>query len=343
MADKFSATGIVPTSGLAAWHKIEIGFTGHDIIYDYSGNNIHVSTPNTPPQVQSNVLNGNPAMYWSGTAKPLLSTTPVSVQHVFLVAAYDGAAFAGNEGLISNPTFVGVLTGAGAATTKFEDLDSGEFGAYVYKKNSTVFAAGNHQAPMGLANTSLIEIVFTSLDSFDTGLQFGQNIDNTARKWKGWLFESIIYQSALTATEIAKIYLYFNIKYGLHTKGIPLRFPDPLLTGIPYYRFNEEPKDYGDVTEEYTFEDRSKTFWEVAEPENAPQFWEVEPIKCVTNEQAVIYDEFWKQARKVNPFTFVDKFGTAHENVRIANYSRNHEGHNPGKIKEVKFRLVKYA
>lgn len=79
------------------------------------------------PVLQKNKINGQPAVYFSGTSSPLKFTCEtVTVKHIFIISAFEDADFTDNEGLLSD-TNVPVLYGGGAATTKFYNLANGSF------------------------------------------------------------------------------------------------------------------------------------------------------------------------------------------------------------------------
>jgi hypothetical protein len=336
---KWRETKLVPTDNLQAWHEVEPGVTGNHIIYDTSGNNRHVACdPANAPQVQANVLNKQPAVYFPGTSLPLQYAGLFWAQHIFLVVAYDGASLANAyEGIMSALSTFYFFIGEASGQTRFFALDP-SLEPYTYKKNGTVFANSNMQAPMGgVKNTALCEILLPAPLAID-GIQFGQDRIFTARKAKFWFFESLIYSTPRTAEEILRIYLHFNLKFGLWKTGLPLRFPSPDLTGILYSRFDAAPLNFAEITESHEFEDGGKTFNERAD--EPPRRWEI-GFEGLSPAEAVIFDEFWNQARLVNQFDFLDKSGTLWQNVRIEDYERSHEAHQ-SKIKRARFRLVKY-
>jgi len=333
-------TGLVRTSGLEYWHALQTGATGHNVIYDYSGNDRHISTTSSPPVLQADVINGHLGMYFNGSANPLKNTDDdVILNHIFILTSFEDAAFAGNEGLLSDTNSLPALFGNGAASTKFFDTEYDG----TYRKNDAIFVSSNMSVPMS-GNFALIEIILPDGLPFE-GFQIGQDRNFIDRKWKGWFIESLAYSRVLTTAERRAILLYFNLKFNL--ADIPLWFPSHDITNLDYEYFDDEPEDFGKVTEDYTYADGGRDFNEVSD--EAPLMWRLKPL-VLDVKQTLIFDEFWRRARLANTFFFrdkdsvwnPDKYGNIWSGVRIGDYNRKHKTkENLSQYKDVRFTLVK--
>jgi len=208
---------LITRSGLQTWHKYEAGVSGHHIIYDYSGNNrtIQCSIGNEPV-LTSNVLNGQPGWYFNGSRTPLAYTGSFTAKHVFVVASYADAVFptspATNDhaGLLTglDSTNTGILVG-NPATTKFYNFGLG----VNYRRRDVAFAESDMQAAMSNAH-SIFEASNSTGWALD-GIQVGQDREDTARKWKGYFFEQLIYNRVLSDSERFDIYAYLAMKFRL--------------------------------------------------------------------------------------------------------------------------------
>lgn len=328
-------TGLVPPA--SAWHTVETGVSGNEVVYDYSGNNRHLTGTTNLPVFTPNVLNGEPAMYFDGTKNPLVyDGGNVLGKHIFVLASYADATFSGLNGILSATSGLTILTGAGATTSRFFDNTTDIGDDYLYRKNDVNYALSNQLAPMS-GNFALMEIIYPGVATFD-GLQIGQDRSFTARRWKGYFVESIVFDRRLTNAERRGVMLYFNLKYALHKIGLPFWFPSPDITDILYSRFYAPPLDYDRITDDYEFEDGSKTLNEFAD--EPPKRWQLEANQR-DRELIYIFDKFWNTARKVYKFLFRDKYNIIHDNVRVENYSRSHEAHKSW-IEDARFDLVRY-
>lgn len=329
---KWTDTNLIPLAGLEYWHALDNATSGASVT-DFSGNNRHIAAASSAPVLQQNIINGKNAIYFDGTKNPLKNVTDtLLLKHIFIIAAFDGASFAGNEGLLSDTEDLPVLIGNGAASVKFFDLNYDG----VYRKNNTQYLESNQLAPIN-DSFALIELIFPDGLPFE-GFQIGKDRDQADREWLGWFVEDMAYSRILTETERRRIFLYCAIKFALHNQGIPLYFPSDDLLETRRTRFYEEPLDFEKTTEFYEFEDLGRTFNEkTATP---PRRWEYFYLGRTTQE-VVIFDEFFNQARFANTFNFQDKYGILWKNVQIADYNRTHDAHKSWII-DCKFKLVKY-
>jgi hypothetical protein len=336
-AHQWRDCGLIPTSGLEAWHMYEAGASGHHIIYDYSGNSRIIDSAETDAAVlSSNVLYGQPGWYFNGsTTVPLNYTGSVTVKHAFILAAHDDATFNLNRGLLTGETAGDILV-SDSSGTKFFDL-SGTTPDMGYRKSDVFYASANQQAPMSNV-PELLEVASPVGFTLD-GIQIGKQRNLAGKIWKGYFFEQLLYSRILTTNEKDRIKLYFNIKFAQWRRGVPFYFPSAdLVPTIGPTRFLDVPRDYAEITDSWEYEDATKDFNEVAD--DAPRRWEY-AYTAVPKAEKVIFDEFWNQARHINPFYFRDPDGILWSNVRVEEYRRNHEAHKRWKH-EVPFRLVGY-
>lgn len=338
-AQNWKNMGLIPTSGLLAWHMYEAAVSGHNSINDYSGNNLHIfSGAGNSAVLQSNIINGQPAWYFNGSRDPLATSSSATqtVKHVFFLISHEDATFNELRGVLSGKTTNAILVSNNTDDTFFDPSVFG-YGTTEYRKNDTVFANNNAKAPMSGA-FALVELSFATGASLD-GFQVGQQTNLTARKWKGWFVEQQIYNRVLSQAERERVMLYYNVKFALWKQGVPLIFPSSDIVGYGRSRFYAAPQDWQKITDSYEFEDGGKTFNEVSSV--APQRWEYEYLGKSPDE-ANVFDAFDAQARRANPFKFRDKYGTLWDNVRIERYERTHDKHKSWS-NDVKFDLVKYS
>lgn len=332
-AQEWKNSGLIPTSGLLAWHMYEMGVSGHEVINDYSGNSRIIDTPVlNAPVLTTDVINGQPGWYFNGTTTtPLNYTGAVGPKHVFILASAEEEEFTVNRGLLTGETTGDILL-SDSSGDEFFDLAVG----MEYRKNDTVFPEAGQKAPMN-GTFGLIEVSRSGGFAFD-GIQVGQQKADTTRRWKGYFVEQLLFDRVLTLVERKRVMLYFNIKFALFELGLPFYFPSDDLMQFRRSRFYAEPLRYEDTTDHYEYEDRGRTFNEVAD--TPPRHWEY-VYRSRTPQQTVIFDAFWDVARLVNPFIFRDKYGTEWSNVQVEKYNRSHEAHMSWK-NDVEFRLVKY-
>lgn len=208
----WSRKGIVPLTDCLFWNALDVAEDATEI-GDFSGNDNKLEVASSAPVLQTNIINGNPAVYFDGTKNPLKFTNSINLKHIFLIAKFDGAEFDGNEGLLSGVAATSILRGNGDTTTKFANLSIGS--GYIYRKNFVTLTESTQNAPMN--GFSIIELVFPSGISLD-GIQIGQDTTNTGRKWKGWFVEQIGYGEVQDENCRRDIYEYFAIKFYLWKK-----------------------------------------------------------------------------------------------------------------------------
>lgn len=120
-------------------------------------------------------------------------------------------------------------------------------------------------------------------------------------------------------------------------------FPSPTLNGQPYKKFYAAPQAWDEATVSHTYDDGGKSFNRSGTP---PLMWVLEidcPASSHTASKAItdIYDSFWNAVGIDRPFSFIDKYGTTHTNVRVKDYNRSHE-ENRSWLQSVAFTLIKY-
>lgn len=341
--EKYIDSGLINTANMAFWHSVVPAETGNDVIFDYSGNERTASTANASeppanPVVQANVLDGRPGIYFDGEDSPLAYVAEdMLLNHIFVLAKYDGATFDPGEDCLMAPAFgiSSLLLGQGLGDVNFYDLGFDAFG-YTYRKNDVLYPEDAQEAPMN--EWGLMELRFPSAIEC-SGIQYGRDREESDRRWKGWFIDGMGFTSLQSETERARILLQYKLKYP--SLNIPLVFPTPDVIGLKgWARFYDEPRKWRDITTVHTYQDKGVSFNRSAD--TPPRKWEV--IFALNNKPLAkrqILDDFADVAGIDTPFTFTDKYGVTWEDVYIENYDRNHPGHESWK-QTVKFDLIKY-
>lgn len=338
MSEYLSA--LVPTANLWAWYPLnETATDGAFVttVADASGNGRDLAAAGAAPDAPvwaANGLGSRKTIVFNQES-PLQRVEAVNLKHIFIVAKSGAVA--------TFDTFRGLIGDAGAAdgilmgdsgTSKFFNWTYGA--GFSYVKSQVLYAENNQQAPF--TNFELMEIAKSAGFGY-SGLRVGQDRNNVLRKWIGSVAEIITYTSVLSANDVYKLRLYFDLKFGLwRTSGTALFFPHPDVTGIQWERFYAEPLDWEDVTVSHEYDDRGRSFNDISD--TPPQFWEI-GFTGLTTEEADIFDAFNNQVRRSRTFSLVDKWGETHTGLRIMSYKRSHEKHKSW-IHECRFKLVKY-
>lgn len=202
----------LPRTGMEAWHQYEPGVGGHNLVFDYSGYNRHIScSAGNSAILTPEVIGGQPGWYFNGSRDPLAFAGNLLVKHLFIVASYQDATFPagddGYKGLVSGKTAGDILTGNAGSDTFFD------YGHTTYRKADVIFAANNQKAPM-FNQISVIEVINNTGISLD-GIHIGQQRGLTARKWKGYFIENLMYSDVKNDNQRLNIYRYFALRYHL--------------------------------------------------------------------------------------------------------------------------------
>lgn len=324
------------------------GFPAAQVL-DFSGNVRHLTAapPEPFPDYQNSNFPPENNVFFYPARSPLKSAAfaaAVSLRHVFTLAkSADGTQF--------GAAFRGLLSGLGAGnfgilvgqqnTNRFVNIGFGAAGAFVYKKSQIVYPESNQLAPF--AKFELLEVSLSTGWLLD-GIQLGGDRETAARVFSGGIGETIGYGRVLSANETAAVNLYYDLKFGLwRLNNTILNFPNPNLTGLLYARYFADVPDYKKVIVSHEYADGGKSFSESAAV--APRKWELE-FTCTganhseSKAKSDIFDAFYNQARESRPFSFTDKYGETHTNVRIEDYDRSHQGHKSWN-QRCRFKLVK--
>jgi Concanavalin A-like lectin/glucanases superfamily/F5/8 type C domain len=221
----------------ALWLKADAGVTtsGTSVTQwaDQSGNgnNVTQATAAAQPQLQTNVFNGQPALFFNaGTTflnnstqnvvtagaprtvfavvKSLCSSdgiTPIVFRRtasVHCLQTYSGTNYIYTDGSISNITTTATLFDTIRTKQTLATYISGGTGTGLqYRQN------GVSQPTSGTV----------TLETGTTGFTIGRREDNAYANYgqtEGWIAEIIVYNSQLNATDIAAVENYLAIKYG---------------------------------------------------------------------------------------------------------------------------------
>lgn len=213
MESEWTRRKLIPMAGIAAWHSLEDATT--DEIPDYTGNNRTLTCATNNPVLQTDVINGLPAMYFDGTNDPFGHTAPSSftIKHVFILASFEDATFPATfGGLLTDKATTTILTG-NPSTAKFYDTDYELSGDFIYRIADVQHAENDQVAPVS-GTFKLMEVSFDVGWTMD-GIQIGRDRDNATRLWKGWFAESLLYDRVLDDIARLEIYQYFALKYHL--------------------------------------------------------------------------------------------------------------------------------
>lgn len=333
-------SALIPTTDLIAYYALE-EITADDYVgslTDSSGNARTLTATAAAPDRPSgltNSLNGQPLMLFASCSPLLNTTSPPVVKDIYVLAKYTLAANFGGayRGLISGETAGDALTGDSAgSSTKFTNFGTG---TSTYYKSQTAYAAAAQEAPF--TNFELIRLSDTAGMTFD-GIQIG-NQRAFARKWHGYVGDIVLYSSVQSTANARRLALYYDLKFGLwRINSTTLYFPDPTTTGIDWARFDDEPKPWDGVTVSHEYDDGGRSFNTITD--TPARFWEI-GFTGLSPEEAEIFDAFNDAARRDRTFSLIDKYGDTQTGLRIASYSRGHEGHKSWS-KSATFRLVKY-
>lgn len=306
---------------------------------------VYDMTPGAAEPVWRALETGERYVEFSGTDDPLQSASGLpsaNLKHLFVVAAFDGAAFDDYNGLITQHAAAQPILIGDDGTTKFFNAS---LTATEYRKSGTLYAASNMQAPMN--TPELVEFKYPT--GFDiTDLQIGKDRDQPDRLWAGPFHFAVGLARAATALELRQIRLYANLRSRLWIAlEQTLDFPAPeiIFDGVDgaysetYSRFYPLPLDFDSITHSHTYDDESKTFNQTNTL--PPRRWQVE-FNNISAAKAQVLDAFWENVRQIETFNFYDyRRDETYTGVRVEKYDRNHPGHQSGK-NNVRFDLVKY-
>lgn len=216
---------VLPLDGIEGWWATEDGVSTNTLCKDYSDHERDLTCSSSgAPVLTDDVLNGEPAWYFSGSSNPLKYTGSVPVKHVFMIASFDEAIFAAFRGLLTDATSESLLVGDNG-TNKLFDY-SGTFTSE-YRLADIVYAHDTQAAPVSGA-IGLIELQIPAGRTLDA-IQVGQQTTFTGRKHKGYFKELIIYSKIKNDLERTRILRYFAMRSWLwpKTSGGLYRFPFP--------------------------------------------------------------------------------------------------------------------
>lgn len=340
---------LVPTTGVLAWYPLD-GLTAAPIeITDQSGHGNHLSQSSMipVPVIDLDGLNRRSTLLLEdgGGATPFFSSNGAisPLKTIVAILKVDGADFGAHDQGWATAIVgaVDALIGT-AGGTKWGN--AGIFSAYY--KNGTPFVTSNMQAPFG--QFAQIEAVYNDGSEFTDGLQLGQDRDNAAKQAAGQIADILFLSAALTTQQRAALKLYADLKFELwRVAGTTLMFPSPDITGIPYSSFDAAPQQWDDATDVRQYADLGESYNRATD--TPPREWVLSfdcngTFHADSKLKTDVFDAFWNAVGIDRPFSFTDKYGVTHTNVRIAKggYSRAHDGHTSW-IQKVSFRLRKTA
>lgn len=206
--------------GLVAWYKADaiVGLTSGQAVSSWvdssaSGVPIVQAIGANQPIYTTAVQNGLPAVVFDGTDDVLAAASGVAVGHVFVVAKYSAATFAGWNGLIAGSSGVAnnaILSGNGSGTTVFGSYAAnGDTAAYYY--DGTPYVESAMAAPMnifGVAELSVSAGLAATLT-----LMVGQDRGLASRYWNGPICEVIVFNAPLSVGAGQCVEAYLKAKW----------------------------------------------------------------------------------------------------------------------------------
>lgn len=228
MAYPWKNMNLIPMADLEAWHMYEPGVSGHNVIYDYSGHDRHLTCgAGNAPVLTADVLNGQPGWYFNGSRDPLAWTGSVTLKHVFLVISLTDATFSAHHGILSGLTAGDILTTSNTGTL-FYDLS-----ATSSRTRDILYASNAHVAPIS-ENAAVVEVVFAAGVTMD-GIQIGKqrDISGPARLHKGYFFDDVCYSAVKNDQERLRIYQYAAMRYHLWQRTAAGLDVYPFVTNKP--------------------------------------------------------------------------------------------------------------
>ncbi len=219
-----TTAAFLPTdiTGCKLWLDSGAGVTkdGSDLVSlwaDQSGNsnNAAQATGTNQPLWVNSVLNSKPVMRFDGVDNFLRIANSVTVGTAFVVSKYDLSTFSGYSGILgaasgsSEPSYI--LTGTSGTTSFFDNAVYCLFPSKIY--NDEILT--DDYSPMtsfkityGLANAT-----YWSPTAY-TNMDVGRNQINN-NYWDGDIAEVLIYNTVLSAPDIASVIAYLDAKYAL--------------------------------------------------------------------------------------------------------------------------------
>lgn len=339
---------ITRQSGLAGWYPLTNDAVNASTILDASGLGRNLAAAGAGIDravVTADVLNGQKAVVCTDDTAYFQHSTAFSVRDVFIVAKVDDATDFVDpyRGLLSgvDDTNYPLLVGVGSTTRWLNNAEGAPSMGWLL--DDVLQAEGSRTAPFDAFRR--IRVTTSGAAIAMDGLQVGQDREHGDRLFAGKWADLVLFSTQRTDDEAKAIALYQDLKFNLwRTNSTTLHFPTPGMTGIAYRHFREVPYDWSAITETFEYDDRGRDFNEVSDA--PPREWVVE-FDCVSHTHALaksqyeIFDEFWNAVRISRTFSFTDKYGTTHTNVRVKDYSRSHAGHKSWQ-NSVAFQLVKY-
>ncbi len=96
------------------------------------------------------------------------------------------------------------------------------------------------------------------------------------------------------------------------------------MSGIVFEYFEEIPYDMKAITDEYEFEDGGKSF--NRRTSTPPRRWVLRTMPNLDLTTAGYFKTFWETKGIDVTFSFLDRAGTTHNNVRFESFTCTHEG-----------------
>lgn len=204
----------IPTENLEAWHQVESGSSTSTFAPDFSGKGRHLTVgAGNSPVLGPTTLNGESGYYFNGSRDPLVwSGGSILTTHVFIIMAFEKAAFSGFEGVVSGVNQGDILV-ANDSGSNFYNFGASE----EYRKSDVPYVSSNMQAPMA-GGFALVEMTVSGGGWSMDGLQIGKQRSSFARLLQGWYMGSMIYSAIQTGHKRVAILEYVAARFQLWPK-----------------------------------------------------------------------------------------------------------------------------
>jgi hypothetical protein len=207
----------IPRHKMEFWYKVQsqseaVNATINTLV-DKSGLNRNATGGNAVKQVDANRINKMTYLYFNGSNSHYTWTGNLTLKHLFVVIAINGATFTDYAGIISGNQNAdpGLLAGNNGDNKLF---DNGY--ASTYKLSDVIYANNNQLAPMG-GEFAIIEWQYETGINL-TGLQIGKDRQFAGRLLNGKFVEAFGFSEIKQGHQRCEIYEYLAINYHLWSK-----------------------------------------------------------------------------------------------------------------------------
>ena len=179
-----------------------------------AGRNVSQAVSGSQPAYVTGSLNGRSGLDWGpteGTAKRLSrESISVTVRDIFIVADWDGGATSTSFGSVFTPSGVGQPIGLESGTANWRHFA-------VSDRVQINNAASSTVALPAISNPFVLRSTYTSAAAASacTAIHVGQFATFNTRGWAGKIYEILVYDSSLSASQSSAVQKYLSRKWGI--------------------------------------------------------------------------------------------------------------------------------